>query len=121
MFVRSFAWRAARYHARTLSLRQPDRFAGCSRFSIVGHVRAAYAPARSKDASTERYDRCMAQMTSADKLAVERRAAIERTRGMFAHLAPGKSLANDLIADRRAEARAEDQEAIEEARRLRGG
>jgi hypothetical protein len=27
---------------------------------------------------------------------------------MFAHLAPGKSLADELIADRRAEARAED-------------
>jgi hypothetical protein len=62
----------------------------------------------------------MAHATSADKLAVERRAAIERTRGMFAHLAPGKSLADEVIADRRAEARAEDQEATEEARRLRG-
>lgn len=62
----------------------------------------------------------MAHATSADKLAVERRTAIERTRGMFAHLAPGTSLADELIADRRAEARAEDQEAIKEARRLRG-
>jgi hypothetical protein len=55
-----------------------------------------------------------------DKAAVERQAAIERTRGMFAHLAPGQSLADDLIADRRAEARAEDREAAEETRRLRG-
>jgi hypothetical protein len=62
----------------------------------------------------------MAQATKADKAAVERQAAIERTRGMFAHLAPGESLADELIADRRAEARAEDREAAEEARRLRG-
>jgi hypothetical protein len=39
---------------------------------------------------------------------------------MFAQLAPGKSLADELIEDRRAEARAEDREAAEEARRLRG-
>ena len=39
---------------------------------------------------------------------------------MYAHLAPGKSMADELIADRRAEARAEDQEATEETRRLRG-
>jgi hypothetical protein len=62
----------------------------------------------------------MAPTTKTDKGAAERKAAIERTRGMFAHLAPGTSLADELIADRRAEARAEDQEAIEEARRLRG-
>lgn len=62
----------------------------------------------------------MAQATKASKAAVERHAAIERTRGMFAHLAPGESLADELIADRRAEARAEDREAAEEARRLRG-
>jgi hypothetical protein len=41
---------------------------------------------------------------------VERRAAIEKTRGMFAHLAPGVSLADELIADRHKEARAEDAE-----------
>src|SRR5206468_1997854 len=56
----------------------------------------------------------MAHATKADKAAVERQAAIEQTRGMFAHLAPGQSLADDLIADRRAEARAEDREAAEE-------
>ena len=67
-----------------------------------------------------RYPEDMAQATKADKAAVERRAAIERTRGMFAHLAPGESLADELIADRRAEARTEDCEAAEEARRLRG-
>jgi hypothetical protein len=58
----------------------------------------------------------MAHATGADKSAVERRAAIERTRGMFAHLAPGVSLADELIADRRAEARAED---LQEAKRRR--
>ena len=59
----------------------------------------------------------MAHATKADKSAVERRAAIERTRGMFSHLAPGTSLADELIADRRAEARAED---LQEADRRRG-
>ena len=39
---------------------------------------------------------------------------------MFAHLAPGKSMADELIADRRAEAQAEDREAAQEAQRLRG-
>lgn len=59
----------------------------------------------------------MAHATKADKSAVERRAAIERTRGMFSHLAPGTSLADELIAERRAEARAED---LREADRRRG-
>jgi len=44
------------------------------------------------------------------KANVERRAAAEKTRGVFAHLAPGVSLADELIADRRKEARAEDAE-----------
>jgi hypothetical protein len=69
---------------------------------------------------TERYHDCMAHATKADKAAVKRRAAIERTRGMFAHLAPCESLADELIANRRAEARAEDRETAEEAQRLRG-
>jgi hypothetical protein len=38
---------------------------------------------------------------------------------MFAHLAPGVSLADELIADRRAEVRAEEQ--VDEAERRRGG
>ncbi len=38
-------------------------------------------------------------------------------RGMLAGLAPGRSLVDELIADRREEARAEDREAEEEARR----
>jgi hypothetical protein len=43
---------------------------------------------------------------------VERRRAIaERAKGMLADLAPGRSLADELIAERRAEARREDREA----------
>lgn len=53
-------------------------------------------------------------------VAAERRStAIERTSGMFARLAPGVSLADELIADRRAEVRAEEQ-ADEAERRRRG-
>jgi hypothetical protein len=48
-----------------------------------------------------------------------RRAVIEATRGMFAHLGSGVSLADELIADRRAEVRAE--EAADEARRQQPG
>jgi hypothetical protein len=61
----------------------------------------------------------MAQSTKSSSTA-ERRAAIARTRGMLAHLAPGVSLSDEIIADRRAESRAEDREAAEEAQRLRG-
>ncbi len=42
-----------------------------------------------------------------------RRKAAERTRGMFAHLARGRNLSDELIADRRAEAEVETREAIE--------
>jgi hypothetical protein len=49
-----------------------------------------------------------------------RRKAAERTRGMFAHLAPGRNLSDELIEDRRAEGEAEAREAAEEAQRLRG-
>lgn len=51
----------------------------------------------------------MAQATKPAKSVAERRAAAERTRGMFAHLAPGLSLADELIAQRRVEAKAEDR------------
>jgi len=52
----------------------------------------------------------MAQATKAAKsTAKQRRAAAERTRGMFSHLAPGVSLADELIAERRAEAQAEER------------
>ncbi len=44
------------------------------------------------------------------ELEVERRqAAIDRTRGVLTHLAPGRSLSDELIAQRRAEAQAEDR------------
>jgi alcohol dehydrogenase YqhD (iron-dependent ADH family) len=48
-----------------------------------------------------------------------RREAAERTRGMFAHLACGERLSDELIADRREEAAVEAREAAEEAQRLR--
>ena len=58
----------------------------------------------------------MTREANADQSIAERRAAaIERTSGMFAHLAPGVSLADELVADRRAEVRAEDQ--VDEAER----
>jgi hypothetical protein len=54
-----------------------------------------------------------------DTQRAQRRAAAEAARGMLADLAPGRSLADELIAERRAEARAEDLE--DEARRRRAG
>lgn len=54
-----------------------------------------------------------------DRSITRRQEAIEATRGMFAHLAPGVSLTDELIADRRAEVRAED--AADEAERRRRG
>lgn len=63
----------------------------------------------------------MAHATKSARSELERRRkAAERMRGMFSHLAPGRNLSDDLIADRRAEAEAETREAAEEARRLRG-
>jgi len=68
-----------------------------------------------------RYPVGMAHATKVTRSEVERRrAAAERMLGLFADVAPGVSLADELIADRRAEARAEDREAEEEARHLRG-
>jgi hypothetical protein len=59
----------------------------------------------------------VAQATKVTRSEVERRrAAAERMRGLFADPAPGRNLVDELIADRRAE----DREAEEEARRLRG-
>lgn len=61
----------------------------------------------------------MVQATSTKRSLVERRcAAIDATRGIFAHLAPGVSLSDELIWDRRAEVRAE--EVADEAERRRG-
>ena len=52
----------------------------------------------------------MTRKAETDQSAAERRAAaIERTSGMYAHLAPGVSLADELVADRRTEVRAEEQ------------
>jgi hypothetical protein len=63
----------------------------------------------------------MAHATKSTRSEVERRReAADRMRGMFAHLAPGRNLSDELIADRRTEAEAETREAAEEARRLRG-
>lgn len=50
----------------------------------------------------------MAHATKVTDAEVEKRlAAIEYARGSIAHLAPDRNLADELIADRRAEARAE--------------
>lgn len=50
----------------------------------------------------------MAHATKVTDAEVEKRlAAIEYAQGSIAHLAPGVSLADELIAERRAEARAE--------------
>ncbi len=63
----------------------------------------------------------MAHATKSSRSEVERRRqAAERMRGMFAHLAQGRNLSDELIADRRAEAEVETREATEEAQRLRG-
>lgn len=61
----------------------------------------------------------MAHATKANKsTAKQRRAAAEQLRGMFADVAPGVSMADELIADRRAEVRAEERA---EAERRRAG
>jgi hypothetical protein len=59
------------------------------------------------------------QMATDDDLIAARKEAIEKTAGMFAHLVQGRSMVDELIADRRAEARAEDLEELEEAERRR--
>jgi hypothetical protein len=70
---------------------------------------------KSADArESRRYSR---QMVTDDDLIAARKEAIEKTAGMFAHLVQGRSLVDELIADRRAEARAEDLEEIERRRR----
>jgi hypothetical protein len=59
-------------------------------------------------------------VTKLTKSEVERRrAAAERMRGLFADVAPDRSLVDELIADRRAEAGAERGESA--VRRRRGG
>jgi hypothetical protein len=68
-----------------------------------------------------RYDGGMAHAVKVTDAEMEKRlAAIEWARGSLAHLAPpGVSLVDEVIADHRAEARAEDREAAEEAQRRR--
>ena len=52
----------------------------------------------------------MTHETDTNQPAAKRRAAaIARTSGMYTHLAPGVSLADELVADRRAEVRAEER------------
>jgi hypothetical protein len=61
----------------------------------------------------------MAQATKPAKSEIERRrAAAEHARGMLCH-DPSRSFSDELIAERRAEARAEDRE--DEVRRRRAG
>jgi hypothetical protein len=62
----------------------------------------------------------MAQATKLANSEIERRrAAASRLRGLFADVAPGESLVDELIADRRAEAQAEGRrDEIRGCRRL---
>jgi hypothetical protein len=74
---------------------------------------------RGIDLDPAHYHGAMAHATKADASVVKRRReAAEQLRGMFSHVAPGTSLADELIADRRAEVRAEEAEA---ERRRAGG
>lgn len=58
-----------------------------------------------------RYHLGMAQATKLTNSEIERRrAAASRLRGLFADVAPEESLVDELIADRRAESRAEGRE-----------
>ncbi|HEX6780533.1 MAG TPA: hypothetical protein VF125_00730 [Solirubrobacterales bacterium] len=62
----------------------------------------------------------MAQATKLTKSEIERRrAAAERMRGLFAEVAPDRSLVDELIADRRAEAATESGDSA--IRRRRSG
>ena len=54
-----------------------------------------------------RYGACMAHDSKPE--IERRRAAAERMRGLFADVAPDRSLVDELIADHRAEAVAEDR------------
>jgi hypothetical protein len=66
------------------------------------------------------YHQSMAQATKLTNAEIERRrAAASRLRGLFADVAPGESLVDELIADRRAEAGAEGREGKAD-RRARG-
>jgi len=63
----------------------------------------------------------MAHAVKLSKSEVERRrAAAERMRGLFADVAPDRSLVDELIADRRAEARVEAREGVARSQRSGG-
>lgn len=63
----------------------------------------------------------MAHAVKLSKLEVERRrAAAERMRGLFADVAPDRSLVDELIADRRAEAGVEAREGAARSQRAGG-
>ena len=70
-----------------------------------------------KTSPNDKVRRYHRQVATDDDLTAARREAIERTKGMFAHLARDRSLVDELITDRRAEARAEDLEELERRRR----
>jgi hypothetical protein len=71
----------------------------------------------SGQAGCERYHPPVTHAAEDQKIAAGRRAAIERTGGMFAHLAPGERLSDELISDRRAEVHAEELREAEQRRR----
>lgn len=84
---------------------------------VVRHRARLAVPAGSWSADTIL---AMARATKLTKSEVERRrVAAERMRGLFADVAPDRSLVDELIADRRVEAAAEDRESA--ARRRRSG
>jgi len=62
----------------------------------------------------------MSTLQSKESEVDRRRAAAERAKGLLADLAPGRSLADELIAERRRDARAEGSSA-DVRRRRRGG
>lgn len=59
-------------------------------------------------------------MKTSESEAKRRRAAAERIRGMFSDVASERSLVDELIADRRAEVRAEGAESAPRRRRSGG-
>lgn len=72
------------------------------------------------DRRRARYSLNMAQATKLTDSEIERRrGAATRLRGLFADVAPNESLVDELISDRRAEARAEAREGKAD-RRVRG-
>jgi hypothetical protein len=81
---------------------------------VLGRAFGAPSEATNRFSNTARRGRYHLAMAQAAKLTNaeidRRRAAAERMRGLFADVAPGRSLVDELIADRRAEAQAEGRE-----------